>query len=308
VDATGAGDAFVGVLAAQLAAGRSLEDSAQWAADAGVDVRDGVRVLGVDGIGVATATGIVEARVVIGADGSTSVIAKAAGHAGPRRTAPAVEAEVDVDFGLAEEWAKRVRFDLGAVPGGYGLIFPKAGQLSIALCTLRPKLAGLRAMTERNVAEIAAEGRPRVRGVRSHLVPVGGPRGPIANERVLLAGDAAGVVDPFTGERIYAALQTGTWAAEAARAMLAGALGASAAYRQRVHGALTRDYAWADRIGWVVYRLPGLAHAALMRNSLVQELFVGVITGGQRYRSLLKRIATYPAAALRGYGRARASA
>jgi 2-polyprenyl-6-methoxyphenol hydroxylase-like FAD-dependent oxidoreductase len=51
---------------------------------------------------------------------------------------------------------------------------------------------------------------------------------------VLLVGDAAGYYDPLTGQGIYRALRSAEWAAEAADAHLAGRPGALATYRDRM--------------------------------------------------------------------------
>ena len=44
---------------------------------------------------------------------------------------------------------------------------------------------------------------------RGGLIPIGGRIGPFAAERVLLAGDAAGLVSPLTAGGIHTALESG---------------------------------------------------------------------------------------------------
>jgi 2-polyprenyl-6-methoxyphenol hydroxylase-like FAD-dependent oxidoreductase len=49
----------------------------------------------------------------------------------------------------------------------------------------------------------------RIAGRRGGLIPVGGPVTPAARGRVLLAGDAAGLVSPLTAGGIHTALASG---------------------------------------------------------------------------------------------------
>ncbi len=94
-----------------------------------------------------------------------------------------------------------------------------------------------------------AEGPVRAWPIPARFSTVGLARG-----RVLFAGDAAGVVDPMTGEGIAQALQTGSLAA---RAIAAGGAAGSVAsvtdtYRRRVRRALGRDLWFAAVLGHVL--------------------------------------------------------
>ena len=54
--------------------------------------------------------------------------------------------------------------------------------------------------------------------IRGHFVPCGGIRRRVCADRLLLAGDAAGLADPFQGEGIAYAIRSGQLAAEASLA------------------------------------------------------------------------------------------
>jgi flavin-dependent dehydrogenase len=76
------------------------------------------------------------------------------------------------------------------------------------------------------------------------LIPVGGPLGRTAGERILIAGDAGGFVNGFTAEGIYYAMVSGVLAAEA---VLGGDL-RSYEWRWRQElGAELRDAVWVQR-------------------------------------------------------------
>jgi flavin-dependent dehydrogenase len=77
---------------------------------------------------------------------------------------------------------------------------------------------------------------------------------------VLLVGDAAGFLDPFTGEGIYAALRSAEVAAEvAARAVAAGDM--SAAALRSNHARRAAEFAAKTRLTVVLQRV--IAHRAL---------------------------------------------
>jgi flavin-dependent dehydrogenase len=90
-----------------------------------------------------------------------------------------------------------------------------------------------------------------------------------------LVGDAAGVLDPFTGEGLHRALVSARLAAEAAVAFLAGRTRAPADY----DAAMTRRFRAKDFVSWVVQgfvaqpRLFDYATARLARRQTVGNRF-----------------------------------
>src|SRR5258707_852687 len=81
--------------------------------------------------------GVLAARFVIRADGATSPMAARLGWRPVPRRAPALEAEVTVPAPVFARFAEAARFDFGAVPGGYGWVFPKRAHLSIGVAATR---------------------------------------------------------------------------------------------------------------------------------------------------------------------------
>lgn len=92
------------------------------------------------------------------------------------------------------------------VPMGYGWLFPKRDSISVGLGAHLPAAAGLPEAFARFVRE---NGVRLCSPVRTALVPVGGPARPLVGDGWLLAGDAAGLADPFSGEGIRYALGSG---------------------------------------------------------------------------------------------------
>jgi flavin-dependent dehydrogenase len=121
-------------------------------------------------------------------------------------------------------------FDFAPLTGGYGWLFPKGDHVNIgvgAFAATEGALDGapgsvgsgknsLQSVTRGLLAEYARRklGVPALAGVTGQYLGMGGeayvPRG-----RVLLTGDAAGLVDPLTGEGIHSAIVSGQAAAAA---------------------------------------------------------------------------------------------
>jgi flavin-dependent dehydrogenase len=105
---------------------------------------------------------------------------------------------------------------------GYGWVFPAgAGQVNAGVCRLGAPRGGLRQMAEGYLADYEAAGSRRWRGGRG---PCWSGRGQCWHQEggLVSCGDAAGLIDPISGEGITAALQSGQWAGEAVGAFLHG--------------------------------------------------------------------------------------
>jgi digeranylgeranylglycerophospholipid reductase len=176
--------------------------------------------------------GSVRARVVIGADGPISRVAKAARLGRP-------------DLMLAMQRVVRLRKPCGSAHlyfwrtcmHGYGWLFPKEDKanLGVSVAWRRPDLArtGLRELVGRLEAEGVVEAGPPISRCTG-LVPAGGPLERTALGSVLLAGDAAGHVDPLTGAGIANAVRCGRIAGQTAADHVSGCLpgGPAEAYEQ----------------------------------------------------------------------------
>ncbi|MCW2865988.1 MAG: geranylgeranyl reductase [Marmoricola sp.] len=173
-----------------------------------------------------------EAGVVVGADGAHSVVGRVVGVGeGPmavaiRGYAPTRQdragAQVIV-FGTQRQPSYAWAFDLGNGTSnvGYGEMLTRRGG--------RPSRALLMEQLETLLPGSTTGGH----AWRGHHLPLSTWRGPRrAGGRLLLAGDAAGLVNPMTGEGIFYAVATGLHAGRAAAEALAADRGAGAARRQ----------------------------------------------------------------------------
>ncbi|MFN4154757.1 MAG: geranylgeranyl reductase family protein [Paracoccaceae bacterium] len=226
---------------------------------------------------------VLTAPVLIGADGVHSAVARALfGRAlDPAAIGFALEAEVPGPPSPDTE------LDMTALPWGYGWDFPKAqgrtlgiGGVAVQDKDLRPRFHDwLRA---RGVD-------PGTVKIKGHHLPSGASRAVPGRGAVLLAGDAAGLVDPVTGEGIGWAILSGRLAAEAAAEALRMGAPQTALMRyqlrmQPIRGELVR----ARLLAKVVYHpvLQPRLLKALASSDHFQRRYLALLAGEMDYADL----------------------
>ncbi|MFZ2956458.1 MAG: geranylgeranyl reductase family protein [Candidatus Ozemobacteraceae bacterium] len=161
----------------------------------------------------------IETRIIAACDGVFSPTAKALGFS-PNSTGFCLEGLMPIPEHISPEARSRAVFNLAAVRGGYAWIFPRHDVLAIgiggACCEGRTLKKRFRSFIART---------PELRGgklkkIFGGMIPdFSGPRPRYAENGVWLVGDAAGLVDPLTGEGIFYAIVS---ARHAATSILAG--------------------------------------------------------------------------------------
>jgi geranylgeranyl reductase family protein len=244
----------------------------QRARDAGVTVHEEAALVALDGRGDGMCArfgdgSTVDTSYVVAADGQWSAVR--------RLRSPGARADLGTwhafrqyfrGVGDARQW---VLFERDLLPG-YAWVFPlPGGRANVGFGVLRDAEIDGKALGAlwRDVIT-----RSRLRRV---LGPDAEPEGPhrawpipaayaqerLTDGRVLYAGDAAGVVDPMTGEGIAQALETGMLAADAvARGGPPAAV--TARYRRAVERAVGRDLRFATALQRVLRSTLG-ARAAI---------------------------------------------
>ena len=181
---------------------------AEQAAAAGADFRDGTLVAELEpydaGVSARVGSARVRASYVVGADGANGMVARAAGlGAGILR---GVALEGNVPWSALEEsrYARAAWVELGVVPGGYGWVFPKGDHANLGVGGWMEEGPRLRDHLER-LARAHGVDPSELTEVRGHRLPMRELGAPAARGCVLLVGDAAGLVDPLSGDGIYEA-------------------------------------------------------------------------------------------------------
>jgi geranylgeranyl reductase family protein len=149
----------------------------------------------------------VTARVIVGADGSSGVTAR---HVGARfdQVDLGLEQEIAVPEKVAGQWAGRVLLDWGKIPASYGWVFPKGDRLTVGVIAARGQGEATKAYLREFVASLGLAGLEAVQD-SGHLTRCRADDSPLRKGQVIVAGDAAGLLDPWTREGISFALRSG---------------------------------------------------------------------------------------------------
>jgi flavin-dependent dehydrogenase len=262
------------------------------AVEAGAELheRDPVREIehGADAVTVRTTRGVYRGRVLIGADGTNGIVARAAGLDGPRDLAVAFEGNVGFPDGLPREWQETAALDLGSIPGGYGWLFPKGDHVNVGIGGWKYTGPTLRARLD-EVARHYGLAPERLTALRGYHLPVRRRGARIARGRVALVGDAAGLVDPLSGEGIYAAILSGRAAARHALAAIDGRTRGLAGYEREVDQVLGPELMASSNLQDVFNLWPPLYVALLRRSDLLWTLLCRIIRGEGDYASFKRR-------------------
>jgi geranylgeranyl reductase family protein len=180
---------------------------------------------------------------------------------------------------------------------GYVWIFPRCDHLSVGICGKGESSASLRTRLE----EFMTARGLRWKGERfyAHLLPAldrcSWRTNRLASEGWLAAGDAAGLVDPITGEGIYYAIRSGELAAQAL--LEHSPQEAPNAYTAAVAKDFTSDLQLAAAIAPRFYRgrfLAGSVTARMVqftrRSERFAELMKELFAGTQGYHGLRRRL------------------
>ena len=206
------------------------------------------------------------ARAVVGADGSASRIGA---HVGVKlgQVDLGLEAEIPVPPSVAEDWKGRVLIDWGPMPGSYGWVFPKGDTLTVGVISARGEGAATKRYLDDFVARLGLAGfEPAISS--GHLTRCRTDDSPLSRGRVLVCGDAAGLLEPWTREGISYALRSGRLAGEwAVRVAEAGdavdARRQALNYAFAIKAGLGVEMAVGRRMLAVFERRPGLLHAVI---------------------------------------------
>lgn len=195
--------------------------------------------------------------------------------------------------------SEQERIDIQFLPKleGYIWVFPRCGHLSIGICGKGEPASALRKRLERYMDErgIAWKGAQ----FYSHLLPSLETRSwrsnRVAGEGWLAVGDAAGLVDPITGEGLYYAIRSGHLAANAL--LESGADASALQYRRLLRRDFAADLELGSRLakrffggrflmGAIPSRMVQFTRRSPRFSAIMQDLFAGK----QSYLGLKRRL------------------
>jgi flavin-dependent dehydrogenase len=179
------------------------------------------------------------------------------------------------------------------IDGGYAWIFPKRTHLSAGILSTRRICPDLKA---RFADYLRRLGLPDAAETERHgyLIPLAPRRGPLARGRVLLAGDAAGLVDPVTAEGISYAILSGQLAATAVTEGRLDVAKVAPIYQGLLEANILGELQAGRFLANILYRHPRIRDGVFrLDGQRLCDFAVRVILGEEGYRQALRRPANY---------------
>lgn len=205
-------------------------------------------------------------RILVAADGRNSTVARLLGilpKSGKERVA--LQTHLPLPRGFGE------RVVLQFLPGGYSGQAPVDNEtLNVCLVGMADDLPALRTWAEQKFALSPEHAWRTITPLRRAAIPPAG-------RRLFFVGDAARVVEPFTGEGIYYALRSGELAAEAIVDLLKrGDEAAAQRAYTKAHEKLYRGRLWINRVARSAVLAPRVTSALLRAHLLPRPLLAAL--------------------------------
>ena len=238
---------------------------------------------------LATSRRLITVRVIVGADGARSRVARSAGlqpvdfwHLGLQMEVPR-----NLMGKSASEFSRTIYLDMGTMAHGYAWVFPRGEVLLIGVggpVHQGPQLKRYHARLLSHLG-LGEQSFP----LAAHLIPHRVTPRPIMRGGVLLVGDAAGLADFWTGEGIFSALHSARLAARQILRFFRGEAGALTDYQARVDREIAPELTASYQFSRLFTGIGSLAFRCLERYDYPWEVFCRVMRGDRSFEEIKKR-------------------
>ncbi len=272
------------------------------ARERGVEVCEGVKVALEPPNTIVLGSGErIGADALVGADGANGITAKALGLGEGIVYGVAYEGNASYPTLSQERYARRLVLELADIPGGYAWVFPKGDHANVGVGGWQsegPKLKEhLKRACEAHGLELGD-----LDSLRGHRLPLRGVGTRIAAERALLVGDAAGLIDPVSGDGMYECFVSSRLAAGAILDLLAGRTSTLEPYGAAIEGELAPLHRASWKLKKALDRWPR-ASWQVARSKLLWVSIRGMLDGELPDPSKQRGLARVPLRALAILGR-----
>ncbi len=235
---------------------------------------------------VKTNTGIEKAFYLIACDGAKGPMANFLGFKNRKHIiGGAIEAEASVSV----KNTSTAHFEFGMVKNGYLWNFPKIDGYSLGIGVLKNN-------QKQNLKSIVSEYSKifeiDFKTTKQYGHPIALWNGNQVlhtnNERAILAGEAACVVDPLTAEGIRPSIHTGLKAAEAVSKALSGDTFAIKNYTKIIHKEIGTDMQIANNLSKLLYMFPDICYKKILKRQSATNIMAKILCGEMRYSDVRK--------------------
>ncbi|MBJ7900455.1 MAG: geranylgeranyl reductase family protein [Cyanobacteria bacterium RI_101] len=258
----------------------------------GAALQEGTKALGLnftqDRWVVNSDQGPFQGRYLIAADGAKGLGAQWLGF---RRRQVLTAGAVEIEPRLTVPHPQRAYFEFGLVNNGYVWNFPKADGYSLGSGVFNSRQRQSRDLIpslERYSKDFGVDATESK--LYGHPILLWNGSQTLHTQQALVAGEAAGVVDPFTAEGIRPSIHSALEAAKAVDRALGGDLDALANYTRSMATEWGGEMRWAQRLSALFYRFPRLSYQLGVQSSSGAAQMLRVFSGDASYRETVEKI------------------
>lgn len=267
------------------------------AREQGAQVREAVNIRKIDEKNGTTvledaAGTLYHSQIVIGADGANSIVARNLQLSDGIQREIALESEISLPPEMMARWADAIEIDLFSIRCGYGWIFPKQDHISIGVGGPQKFLKQIKAYNAVYLSKNQVTEYPKIR-FSGHALPVKKGFTPLTKGRALLIGDAAGLLEPFTGEGIGYAVRSGQLAAQAVEAFLQKKTTDLTLYTALLDKELTPELLAARQFVRIFNHFPGLFYQLIKKNDYVWGAICKILRGERNFSDINRKLGIF---------------
>ena len=241
-----------------------------------------------DWVEISTSDNVFRSRLVVGADGTYSIVAKELGMGRSIEYLMGIESEIVVPEEELAKWTSQVQIDLGCILGSYAWVFRKRNHLSVGVGCHASRARDLYARHQKFLDSLNI-GSYTIARSGSHLIPTCTKGRLIWQNKALLLGDAAGLAEPLTGEGIHNAIKSAQLAAPVIEGSLVRGNVELQDYQQIVEREVISELRIARTLSKLHVRFPHLAFGMLNRGDDLWRALCGLMLGEMSYAAIKER-------------------
>ncbi len=257
----------------------------------GAEFKSGVKVTGAtlqdDTWQIQTSEGTFAGKYLIAADGANSTVAKLLGM---DNTATIAAASLQVPGEVSDRRKMTAFFDFGSLKNGFMWCFPKADGYSFSAAYVRDPKGKPGELKKQLTKYAELFGLDASKGeYLEHPLNLWDKDRVLHSDRALLAGEAAGMVDPLIGEGIRPAMFTGVRAAGAVIGALQGEADALTGYTESVNAEWGANLAKADFLAGLFFKAPKIAYKMGVKRPAAGQLMGKILCGELSYSQVAEK-------------------
>lgn len=233
---------------------------------------------------------------IIGADGVNSIVSKHLFKKSPDLNRIGLGLEIELDRNTIHADLTYPEIYFGVIKWGYGWVFPKKDTLTVGIGGVLKYNPHMTQTFSQFLKMLFKEDFNKI-PVKGHYIPFGYYKNMPGKNNILLCGDAAGLVDPITGEGIAYALQSGKYAAESIiEASMKNNSDKALEIYLKKYRAITEEFRQADFLRLLLF--PKISESLFAKifplTDTIPQKYIDLISGDITYGEFIKFLMIKP--------------